>query len=383
MALILYFIFRSFCPKFHILRIRIILKRPMNIGIYNSSEKIVQYFTMKVYVGLSGGIDSAVSAYLLKKDGFEVVGAFFKLENEEHLSRCCDITNAQRISKILKIPFVEIDVSEEFNQSVKHYFLESLQTGLTPNPCTVCNEKIKFGIGFEKLKKLFGGGLFATGHYAVREDAHLKKGIDPIKDQSYMLWRLKKAELVNYIFPLGTYLKSDVINLGLSLDLPVAKESEDLCFIQGDIKDFIRAHLSEKEGNIVDKSGKVLGKHKGIYFYTIGQRSGLGISYKEPLYVIDTDPINNLVIVSTFENCFFKSAELAEVNQLEDVSKDKLYKAKIRYQSSFADCYVKENDGSVSVEFTTPQFAITKGQSIVVYNNDTVVLGGVIKEAKK
>ena len=335
---------------------------------------------MKVYVGLSGGIDSGVSAYLLKKDGFEVVGTFFKLENEAHLSRCCDITNAQLIARTLKIPFVEIDVSEEFNESVKNYFLESLKAGLTPNPCTVCNEKIKFGIGFEKVKKLFGEGLFATGHYAIREDSHLKKGIDSVKDQSYMLWRLKKTELVNYIFPLGTYLKSDVINLGLSINLPVAKESEDLCFIEGNIKDFIRAHLSEKEGDIVDKSGKVIGKHKGAYFYTIGQRSGLGISYKEPLYVIDTDPVNNLVVVSTYEDCFFKSAELTEVNQLEDVEPSKLYKAKIRYQSAFADCYVKENNGTVSVEFTTPQFAITKGQSIVVYDNNTVVLGGVIKK---
>ncbi|MGC8690778.1 MAG: tRNA 2-thiouridine(34) synthase MnmA [Caldisericum sp.] len=338
---------------------------------------------MKVYVGVSGGVDSSVALYLLKKQGYDVVAVFFKLEKDESLSRCCNISNAEIVARKFEIPFIEIDVSEEFNVLVKEYFFKSLKEGFTPNPCTVCNEKIKFGIGFEKTKLLFGDGLFATGHYARNEDLHLKKGIDPIKDQSYMLWRLKKEDLKNIIFPLGTYLKSEVKKIAESLDLPQSKESEDLCFVKGNIKDTIKEILKEKEGNIINKFGNILGKHKGVQFYTIGQRSGLNVSYKEPLYVIDTDPITNTVVLGTYEDCLFKGAELTEVNFLEEVEPDKIYKAKVRYQSKPADCLVKNTNGQIEVEFLEKQFAVTKGQSLVVYDNDIIVLGGVIKRAIK
>jgi len=338
---------------------------------------------MKVYVGVSGGVDSSVALYLLNKVGFDVVAIFFRLEAEEKLSRCCDISNAQLVASKLNVPFVEIDVSKEFAQIVKNYFFESLEKGFTPNPCTVCNEKIKFGIGFEKVKTMFGDGLFATGHYARIEEMHLKKGIDPMKDQSYMLWRLKKGDLKNIQFPLGTYRKKEVIAIARSLNLPNLKESEDLCFVKGNIKDTIREFLKEKEGDIVDKDGRLLGKHKGVQFYTIGQRSGLGVSYKEPLYVIDTDPIKNIVVLGTYEDCLFKGAELTEVNILEDISNNKTYSAKVRYQAKPVECIVKNINSTLIVEFFEKQFAVTKGQSLVVYDGDTVVLGGVITKALK
>jgi len=338
---------------------------------------------MKVYVGVSGGVDSSVALYLLKKEGYDVVAAFFRLEKEESLSRCCNISNAQIIARKLNVPFVEIDVSNEFSELVKNYFFESLSKGFTPNPCTVCNEKIKFGIGFEKVKNMFGDGLFATGHYARIKDMHLLKGVDPIKDQSYMLWRLKKDDLKHILFPLGAYRKSEVKEIAKSLDLPESRESEDLCFIKGNIKDTIKEFLKEKEGDIIDKDGHILGKHKGVQFYTIGQRSGLGVSYKEPLYVIDTDPIKNVVVLGTYEDCLFKGAELTEVNILEEISDEKIYTAKVRYQAKPAECFVRKIDNNVIIEFVELQFAVTKGQSLVVYDGDMVVLGGVIKKALK
>jgi len=336
---------------------------------------------MKVYVGLSGGVDSSVAAYLLKESGFDVTGVFFKLERSDSLSRCCNISNAQFVANILKIPFIEVDVVEEFEHFVKNYFFNALKNGFTPNPCVICNEKIKFGIGFDKAKELFGDGFFATGHYAIIEDNQLKKGIDSIKDQSYMLWRLKKEDLRLYKFPLGRYLKEDVKKIAKSLNLPEAKESEDLCFIKGDTREFIKEHLKEQNGYIVDKFGNVLGTHKGYYFYTIGQRSGLNISYKEPLYVIDTDPEKNLVVVSTKEDCFFEGALLTDVNILEDIDENKIYVAKIRYQTKPAQCKVVKTNEDYSVIFLEKQFAVTKGQSLVVYDNDVVVMGGVIKKA--
>ncbi len=336
---------------------------------------------MKVYVGISGGIDSSVAAYLLKKEGFDVVGVFFKLEKESNLSRCCDITSAHFVAHKLQIPFVEIDVSNEFESFVKDYFWESLKLGFTPNPCVICNEKIKFGIGFEYAKKHFGDGLFATGHYAIIEDKHLKKGIDPVKDQSYMLWRLKKGDLKRYIFPLGRFLKTQVKEIAFSLGLKSPKESEDLCFIKGDIREFIKEHLKEKTGKIIDKFGTILGYHKGYYFYTVGQRSGLGIAYKEPLYVVNTDPINNLVIVSTKKDCYFSKAKLTDVNILEEVSLDEIYEAKVRYQTKPAKCRITKANDEYTIEFLEKQFAITKGQSCVIYRGDTVVMGGIIKEA--
>ncbi|BAL80519.1 tRNA 2-thiouridine(34) synthase MnmA [Caldisericum exile] len=338
---------------------------------------------MKVYVGVSGGVDSSVALYLLKEQGYDVIAVFFKLEKEENLSRCCNVSNAQIVARKFEVPFIEVDVSEEFKELVKGYFFESLKRGFTPNPCTVCNEKIKFGIGYEKTRSLFGEGLFATGHYARIEDLHLKKGIDQIKDQSYMLWRLKKEDLQHIIFPLGNYLKSEVKSIAEFLGLPPSKESEDLCFIKGNIKDTIKEILKDNEGDIIDKHGNILGKHRGVQFYTIGQRSGLHVSYKEPLYVIDTDPINNTVVLGTYEDCLFKGAELTEINTLEEIETNKVYKAKIRYQSKPQECIVKNKNGQIEVEFLERQFAVTKGQSLVVYDEDIVVLGGVIKRALK
>lgn len=345
---------------------------------------------MKVIVGMSGGVDSSVAAYLLKEKGYEVYGAFFRLfENEkEELSRCCDITAAESAGRALRIPVSVIDVHREFEEEIVNSFFESYEKGITPNPCTVCNEKIKFGVGFSMAINLFGEGYFATGHYARIEKGngifHLKKGIDTNKDQSYMLWRLRKDMLNRVIFPLGELTKQEVYEISEKLSLPPKKESEDLCFIQGKLSDLLKSRLSTSKGSIVDPSGKVLGEHNGFYFYTIGQRSGLNVSSKEPLYVISLDPVSNIVVLGKREECMFRSCEIDEVNVLEEWDGTPVnLKGKVRYRSPEEHCVLKMENDKVLVEFFAPQFAITPGQSLVLYKDDYVFLGGVIKRVFK
>jgi tRNA-specific 2-thiouridylase len=344
---------------------------------------------MKVIVGMSGGIDSSVAAYLLKKEGFDVFGAYFKLfkEEEEEVSRCCNLGSVINAGRVIGIPVEVIDVKEEFEKNIVRYFINAYKSGITPNPCTVCNEKIKFGLGFEKALEIFGDSLFATGHYAIidkNEEVHLKKGIDKLKDQSYMLWRLKGNSLRKTIFPLGKFKKKEVYIIAEELHLPKKRESEDVCFIQGKLVNFLKEHIGEKRGKILNKKGDVLGEHKGAYFYTVGQRSGLGVSSAKPLYVISLDIKNNYVLVGDREDCYFKYAEIIDTNFIEQWNYEEIVlSGKVRYQSEENRCILKQEGERTVVEFLTPQFAITPGQSIVLYKDDTVFGGGVIKKAFK
>jgi len=342
---------------------------------------------MKVIVGMSGGVDSSVAAYLLKREGFEVYGTYFRLfkGKEEEASRCCDLNSVVNAGRIIGIPIEVIDVAEEFEKNIVQYFIEAYKCGITPNPCTVCNEKIKFGLGFEKAVEVFGDSLFATGHYATIEKdsgVHLKKGVDKLKEQSYMLWRLKKNQLERTIFPLGKLTKEQVYQISAELYLPKRKESEDVCFIQGRLIDFLKKHIPERSGKIINKKGEILGKHKGVYFYTIGQRSGLGISSSVPLYVIGLDIINNYVFLGEREDCYFKYAEIIDTNFFEQWNYEEIMlRGKVRYRSEENECILKKEGEKIIVEFLTPQFAITSGQSLVLYKGVTVFGGGVIKQA--
>lgn len=344
---------------------------------------------MKVIVGLSGGIDSSVSAYLLKKKGFDVYGVFFQLfdKEKEEFSRCCDLNSAENIGRILGIPVQIIDLHKEFEELIVKTFLESYKAGLTPNPCTICNEKIKFGLGFFEAKMIIGESLFATGHYAKIEvddsaNFHLKKGKDRNKDQSYMLWRLNRDALKQIKFPLGDMSKSEVYKIAESLKFPPQKESEDLCFIRGRLFDYLKSHFNINKGKIYDSGGKILGQHNGFYFYTIGQRSGLNVSYSEPLYVVALDPASNSVILGKKDECMFKRCEISEVNVLENWDgNDIKLKGKVRYRGPEGECILKKEDEKIVIEFCEAQFAITPGQSIVLYREDTVFLGGVINKA--
>jgi tRNA-specific 2-thiouridylase len=342
---------------------------------------------MKVVVGMSGGVDSSVAAYLLKREGFDVLGVYFSLfrSEEAEKSRCCNLDSAICVGRAIGIPVETVDVSQAFEMNVLQYFTDSYKNGLTPNPCTICNERIKFGLGYEKAQSIFGQSLFATGHYAIvdkDEPIHLRKGFDSTKDQSYMLWRLTPEKLSTVTFPLGKLEKQEVYKIAGSLNLPPVKESEDICFIHGKLFNFLRNYIPEKRGNVINTRGKVLGEHKGAYFYTIGQRSGLGISSEDPLYVVEIDVINNVVIVGEREQCYFRYAEITDVNFIErwDHSPISL-SGKVRYRSEENSCILRDERGKVIVEFFKPQFAITPGQSLVLYKDDLVFGGGIINKA--
>ncbi len=336
---------------------------------------------MKVIVGMSGGVDSSVAAYLLKKAGYDVIGAYFEMIDTKN-----GFENAKRVSDVLGIPLIKVDIRKEFEREVIEDFVRHYKMGLTPNPCVMCNEKIKFGIAFEKAKEIAGNALFSTGHYAILEKngrVRLKKAFDKTKDQSYMLWRLKRSQLANSLFPLGRLTKKEVFEIAKDIGLPVPKsESQDVCFINGKLSEFLKKYIKEKEGEIILTNGKVIGTHGGVWFYTVGQRSGLGISFGEPLYVVRTDVKSNRIIVGRREECFFKFAELTDTNFIErwDGKETKLT-GKVRYKAKEKRCVLKKGNGKIIAEFAEKQFAITAGQSLVFYRGDYVFGGGIIKRA--
>ncbi len=341
---------------------------------------------MKIIVGMSGGIDSAVAAFLLKKQGYEVSGAFYKLfESSKEESRCCDLDSALYIGKLIGINVATIDVSAEFKKEIIDNFLFAYGSGITPNPCTVCNEKIKFGLGLKRAQEFFGSLLFATGHYVIidkKEGIHLMKAKDKMKDQSYMLWRLSREQLSNTTFPLGMYTKDEVREIAKAFKMPPKKESEDVCFVSGRLNVFLRENLGESKGVVVDTSGKILGEHRGAYLYTIGQRSGLNIPYKFPLYVVAVDVISNTVTVGAKEECFFAKSLISDTNFIEEWNGEPVeLTGKVRYRNEEKKCILRKEGESILVEFAEPQFAIAGGQSLVLYDKERVFGGGVIQRA--
>jgi len=354
---------------------------------------------IKVAVGLSGGVDSSVSALLLKEKGYEVIGIFMKIFDERDRkflsfkSACYgpeekDIEDAERVCKILNIPFYTIDLKKEYCEIVFGYFKEEHLKGKTPNPCVICNRFLKFDI---LLKKVFSSGIefdyFATGHYArvffdeKRKRYILKKGLDKEKDQSYFLFLLTQEQLSKIIFPLGEYKKKDVREIAKKNNLPLSDKEESQDFISGD-RFFIFGDF-KKEGDIVDKDGNILGKHRGIIYYTIGQRKGLGIAKGKPLYVIEIDAEKNKIVVGEEKDLYKKIliAENTNFISIEKLEKSMKVNAKIRYKHNPAKAIITPiEDNKVRVEFEKPQRAPTPGQAVVFYENDEVVGGGFISE---
>lgn len=341
-----------------------------------------------IYLGVSGGIDSGYALYLLKKKFNEVCAVFILFESSDSSCplKCCNLENVKVITNKLDVPLKIVDAREEFKKEVINYFIEEHKNGKTPNPCVICNEKVKFKILFENLLK--EGDLIATGHYArvenIEDKFYLKKGVDVNKDQSYMLYRLKKEYLKNIYFPLGDYYKKDVINdfkkLNIYESLP--KESQDLCFIKKDKNSYLKEIFKENRGKILHVSGKELGEHKGYYFYTIGQRSGLNISWKEPLYVIDIDNKNNIVYVGEREYALKDKFIVKNLNWLIEPERfvNKKLKVKTRYKGKEINCKFDFIDKSIIVYLEEKEFAITPGQSAVFYFDDYVIGGGEIEK---
>jgi tRNA-uridine 2-sulfurtransferase len=342
---------------------------------------------MKIAVAMSGGVDSSVCAALLKKEGHDVIGLTMLVTSSEEAA---DV--AVNVAEALSIPHYTFDFRDVFTKQIISDFCRQYSLGKTPNPCVHCNRLIKFGMLLEKTRDL-GAEVMATGHYARIEKRSsddrflLKKGIDHKRDQSYFLYRLAQAQLIDVIFPLGNFTKDSVRKMALEMGLPVAnrKESREICFVpDDDYPSFVRKHLDVeiKSGQITDKQGKVLGKHNGIIDYTIGQRKGLGISSKEPLYVVDIDSRSNTVIVGGKQDVYACEFIATDLNWIafEKLTIPLTLKAKIRYRHPEVEVVINPiEEDKVNVKFIEPQMAITPGQAAVFYDGDLVVGGGTIE----
>jgi len=335
---------------------------------------------------MSGGVDSSVSAALLKQAGFDVVGIMMKFwkDGKSSDNRCCSVESeklARLVAKKIGIPFYVLNVEKEFKKKVVDYFLKDYKKGNTPNPCVVCNKEIKFGFLINKALSL-RADFVATGHYARIKNGKLIKGADGEKDQSYFLWQLDQKQLSHVLFPVGGYTKPEVRKLAKKFKLPSAEtpESQEVCFIKDTTNGFLEKYLKTKPGKIVDVKGKVLGEHSGLWFYTIGQRRGLEIP-QGPYYVVEKDFKKNILIVSKdIKDLDKKEAEVFNVNWIASQKLPINAEVKIRYKSNLAKAKILENGkGKAKVVFLKPQKAITPGQSAVFYKGEGLLGGGVIK----
>ena len=355
----------------------------------------------KVIVAMSGGIDSSITAYLLKKQGYNIIGIFMRLRIPIS-SKKIKTSQAEIVKKIcqkLNIKFKAIDLTKQFKKYVIDYFINEYKNGLTPNPCIMCNKYIKFGFLFNYLKKL-NADYLATGHYARikkqktpclpagrenRKQFELLRARDKSKDQSYFLYNLNQKRLAKILFPIGDYLKSDIKNLAKKLNLPVNKsESQDLCFIsEKQHNQFLKKYLKPKSGKIINiNSNKKIGEHAGLPFYTLGQRKGIGLANPKPYYVVGLDYSNNILQVSDNAKdpqLFSKKLIIKKLNLIGDIPLPRQLKIKIRYRHQPAKAEIKKiNNTSLLAHFQFPQRAIMPGQSAVIYDNNQVIGGGVI-----
>ena len=346
---------------------------------------------------MSGGVDSSVAGYFLRERDYDVIGVTMKVWPQDCISRaedkCCGpqaVADARGVAHSLGIPHYVVDEADQFERTVIDYFTSEYQAGRTPNPCVMCNEKLKFGNLWQKAEAL-GCDYIATGHYAIIEHradrAVLRKGVDPRKDQSYFLFSLRQPQLRRALTPLGTMHKPQIREIARSLGLRVADkvDSQEICFVPGnDYKAFLRSHLGQNEfhrGEIYDVDGNFLGEHEGLELFTIGQRKGLPGGSPRPRYVIDLDPETNRVIVGDVDDLVCDEFEIDRVNWIDadaaNANADVTVKIRYSHPGTNATLTPRDN-GRAHIRLHQPQRAVTPGQAAVFYAGDRVLGGGWI-----
>jgi len=351
----------------------------------------------RVVIAMSGGVDSSVAAALLLQEGYDVIGMMLRLWSDDGRAsdnRCCtpeSMALARRVAAKLSIPFYVIDAQDIFFHQVVTYFINGYAQGITPNPCLVCNQFIRWDFLF-KHATVLGAQLFATGHYARVSPSgqykfRLLRATDKAKDQSYVLHILSQSQLSQTLFPLGEYTKDQIRLLARQFNLPVAdrEESQDLCFLAGEnYRHFLRRHSNQvvNPGPIISTSGQILGEHQGLAFYTIGQRRGLGFAYHSPLYVVKKDVSKNMLVVGTKNELGEDELEVGNINWIsgETPSSEFLAQIKIRYRAPFILGKVCPTSRKTAhVKLNQPRADITPGQAAVFYQGEECLGGGIIQ----
>ena len=352
----------------------------------------------KVVVGMSGGVDSSVAAYLLKEQGYDVIGVTMQIWQDEEQALqeenggCCGLSavdDARRVAQALDIPYYVMNFKQDFKENVIDYFIDEYLDGRTPNPCIACNRYVKW----ESLLKRsldIGADYIATGHYARIEKLAngrfaLKRSATLAKDQTYALYNLTQNQLSKTLMPVGEYTKDEIREIAERINLPVAHkpDSQDICFLDGDYGDFIEQETGKKirPGNFVDMEGNILGVHKGIVSYTVGQRRGLGLSLKQPGYVVKIDKEKNEVVIGSNDDLMTDTLYGDQVNlmSIAAVENGMRLLAKVRYNHRGAPCTVQmTGEDKIQVRFDEPQRAVTPGQAVVFYDGDYVAGGATI-----
>ncbi len=346
----------------------------------------------KVIVGLSGGVDSSVAAYTLLQQGYEVIGVTMHVWNQEGDDRYSQaVYDAKKVADHLGIPHYVIDFTKEFRKNVVDYFINEYMSGRTPNPCNMCNRFVKWEALLDRAKD-FGAEYVATGHYARIKQLDngrfvVMNSATAVKDQTYALNQLTQDQLAHTMMPIGQYTKDEIRQIAKDAGIPVADkpDSQDICFIpDGDYKAFLEKYADRKlptEGNFVNEEGVVLGKHKGITNYTVGQRKGLGIALGKPVFVSAIRPETNEVVISDTGDVFARELYCNHLNfmAVEDLTEPTEVIAKIRYAHKGSPCTIEKIDeDTVKCTFHEDVRAITPGQSVVFYQNDYVFGGGII-----
>ena len=357
----------------------------------------------KVVVGMSGGVDSSVAAYLLKEEGYEVIGVTMKIWKEEYACSveenggCCGLSaveDARRVAAALDIPYYVMNFKKEFREHVIDYFTEEYLRGHTPNPCIACNRYVKWEALLNRSLSI-GADYIATGHYARIEQLPngryaLRRSATQAKDQTYALYNLTQEQLERTLMPVGAYSKEEIRSIADRIGLLVADkpDSQDICFVpDGDYASFIEEKVRSKTGeslptgNFVTPDGRVLGPHKGIIHYTVGQRKGLGLALGYPAFVLEIRPETNEVVIGTYEESLTRTVRADRLNfmSVEDLTEPKRVFAKIRYNHKGAWCTAeKTGEDEITCQFDEPQRAVTPGQALVLYDGEYVLGGGTI-----